>query len=47
MKLGSMKDGRFFRNVGFHESGSQPKFYVELNRSAVVTSLVNQSRPRR
>ena len=21
-----MKDGRFFRNVGFHESGSQPKF---------------------
>jgi hypothetical protein len=28
MKLGQMKDGRYFRNVGYLESGSQPKFYL-------------------
>ena len=28
MKLGQMQDGRFFRNVGYLESGSQPKFYL-------------------
>ncbi|HKI31956.1 MAG TPA: hypothetical protein VKA46_08810 [Gemmataceae bacterium] len=28
MKLGTMKNGRFFRNVGYLHSGSQPKFYL-------------------
>ncbi len=28
MKLGKMKDGRYFRNVGYLDSGSQPKFYL-------------------
>jgi hypothetical protein len=33
MKLGQMKDGRFFRNVGYLDSGSQPKFYLGRDRA--------------
>ena len=28
MKLGRMKDGRFFKNIGYLESGSQQKFWI-------------------
>jgi hypothetical protein len=28
MKLGRMKDGRFFKNIGYLDSGSQQKFYL-------------------
>ncbi len=28
MKLGRMKDGWYFKNVGYLSSSSQPKFYL-------------------
>lgn len=36
MKLGQMQDGRFFRNVGFLEGGSQPKFYLGRDRAEAL-----------
>ncbi len=31
MKLGRMKDGRYFKNVGYLEGAGQPKFYLGRN----------------
>src|SRR5712692_49388 len=36
MKLGCMKDGRYFKNVGYLQSGSQPKFYLGRDRAEAM-----------
>jgi hypothetical protein len=36
MKLHQMKDGRYYRNLGYLDSGSQPKFYLGRDASAAM-----------